>query len=117
MPLSLQDALDRCDGSLEILRAQVAFVLEDAPGYLADLEATLAAGRCREAERPAHSLTGSMLSVDADYAAVLARKIEFACQQDDAQEATGLFPELQVEVRRILAELASWSSERSEAAR
>jgi HPt (histidine-containing phosphotransfer) domain-containing protein len=106
--LAFDNVLDRLDGSVEILRQQIAFLLEDVPGHLVLLEEHAARGNMREAERLAHLVAGSMLSIDADPAVELARRLEAACHEGNRPQAANLAAQLRLEVQGILDALATW---------
>jgi signal transduction histidine kinase/DNA-binding response OmpR family regulator len=88
--------------------ALLQMFLEQVPAQLEQLDGAVALGELEEAQKCAHKLKGSLLTVDADELASLSQAVQFALAQGDVTQAESLLAEL---VRGVVALEASVRSE------
>jgi HPt (histidine-containing phosphotransfer) domain-containing protein len=73
------------DGDDVFIADLVRTYLEEAPTHLAAMEAAAAAGDIAAIVRPAHTLKSSSAAIGAMQLSSIAREIEFAGREDDAE--------------------------------
>jgi HPt (histidine-containing phosphotransfer) domain-containing protein len=98
---------ERVDGNVELLEELVGLFLDHSPRLLTQMEAALAQGDCRRAERAAHTLKGSLLNLCAITGAELALELEMAGQAEDRDRAQRILTVLHEECRRVRSELVA----------
>jgi signal transduction histidine kinase/DNA-binding response OmpR family regulator len=110
-PLDRAAALSRAGGDPEILRDVAALVLEHAPGWMAGIRDSLAAGDSRTLRRLAHTLKNSADNVGAGQGVAAAWRLESLAARENLAEARTALPELEREMSRLLPALARLTAE------
>ncbi len=94
-------ALARLEGDVELLREQMRFFLQDAPGLSADLGGAIARLDGKALQLAAHRLKGLVGNFDAQEAIQSAQRLEAMGQSEDFSEAGGVFQELEMQLARL----------------
>ena len=107
---SLREALlHHLDGNTELLRDMAKVFLETTPGMLADLRAAIDQKDCRQLERAAHTLKGSLSYLAATHAVGTAQTLEHMGRAGELSNAAESYAALERHLQGLwqaLAELA-----------
>ncbi len=103
--IDLSAALKAARGSREILARMLGALVDEAPRLLAALRVALADGDARGAHRAAHTLLGSLRSLEAPRARELCAAVQKDAQRGDLAAATARLPELEAQLRALLPHL------------
>jgi PAS domain S-box-containing protein len=109
-----QTALERTNGSEELLGEIVEIFLETCPEMLAAVRSAVASGDCEALARAAHSLKGAAASIAAGRVQQLALQLELAGKDGQADRAVSLCEKLEDEVATLRDVLSARSSGVSE---
>ena len=99
--VNLARALERMGGDRDLLVEMARFYLEDTPGLLQTLRASLQEQKAEEATRAAHSLKGLSANFDAHAAVQTALAVETAGRSGDLACAAALVPDLQAQIDEV----------------
>jgi len=110
LPMDLASAMERVDGSVELLKEMVALFLEEIPGLLATLHEAIKSGNARSVERAAHKLKGSVSNFSAQPSFEIALKLETAARDGNLSAAGPAFVELELEITRLKSAMANLDS-------
>lgn len=99
--LDFGPALARLEGDVELLREQMRFFLQDAPGLLADLGAAIARCDGTALNLAAHRLKGLVGNFDARAAMRAAQRLETKGHDEDFSEAGAVYQDLECELARL----------------
>ena len=94
-------ALERLDGSRDLLHDVVEFFFEDSPELLEQIHAGLEHGDGRRVERAAHSLKGLSANLEAPEVVEAARRLEQMAHQGDLAAAGPLIANLEQQIARL----------------
>jgi CheY-like chemotaxis protein/HPt (histidine-containing phosphotransfer) domain-containing protein len=94
-------ALERLDGSRDLLHDVVEFFFEDSPELLEEIHAGLEPGDGRRVERAAHSLKGLSANLEAPEVVEAARRLEQMAHQGDLAAAGPLIANLDQQIARL----------------
>jgi HPt (histidine-containing phosphotransfer) domain-containing protein len=97
--------------------ALLQLFLEQVPAQLEQLDGAVALGELDEAERCAHKLKGSLLTVGADELATLSQAAQFALAQSDVTQAESLVADLVRGVMQLEKSVKSELLQRTRATR
>jgi len=101
--IDVELALERTGGDLDLAKELGALLLEEAPKWLADLDAALARGDGATAARAAHTLKGQADHWGAKTAFEHAKRIELAARAGRLADAKTAAPHLRREIDGALA--------------
>ena len=94
-------ALERLDGSRDLLHDVVEFFFEDSPELLEEIHASLEHGDGRRVERAAHSLKGLSANLEAPEVVEAARRLEQMAHQGDLAAGGLLIASLEQQIARL----------------
>lgn len=96
--VDFDQALERVAGDESMLRELAEIFLEESPGWLDDIEASIADGDAEGVFRAAHDIKGSTEVFQAESAVQAAKQLEQMGRDDDLEEADEAFGALKAEV-------------------
>jgi len=99
------DALTRIDNDEELLDQLIEMFVADAPSYLVEIEAALAAGDWPRLVRGAHTLKGVLATFSAQRGEEQVKRLEKAARDADRDSVSELLPAVKAEVDAFLAAL------------
>ncbi|MEW5768861.1 MAG: ATP-binding protein [Pseudomonadota bacterium] len=99
------DALARIADDEELLATLVAMFREDAPTYLAEIDAALAAHDLTRLTRATHTLKGVLTTFSAHRAAAVALGMERLAKAGDVEACAALLPDVRAEMEALLGVL------------
>jgi two-component system sensor histidine kinase/response regulator len=103
-------ALERTDGSVELLREVAGLFQEECPRLLGEMRRALEARDPIALQRSAHALKGSVSNFGAPRAATAAARLEDTARSAPLDELRDLSRVLETEVHRLQDALAAWTS-------
>jgi two-component system, sensor histidine kinase and response regulator len=106
-------ALSAVEGDRELLREIIAAFLGEWPQLLAELEASVGAGRAPGVQRAAHTIKGAMRTLGAAGLYDLAEKLEQMGRTDELQAAASALSTLKAEAAGVIAELSRFVETRN----
>jgi two-component system, sensor histidine kinase and response regulator len=102
-------ALDRVGGDEDLLKELIAVFLEDYPGWLAELGASVAAADPPRVRRAAHTLKGAVDSVGGSSAYEAAFRLERMGAEGRLGGAAEAIAALEIEIHRLVPALAAYA--------
>lgn len=106
--LDLDRALDRMEGSREMLRELAELYLSESPGWLREAEEASAAGDAEALTRAAHDIKGSSDVFAADAATRTAEELERMGRGGDLEGADAVVERLRLQVERVREALSDF---------
>ena len=103
----IKDALDRVEGDRDLLEEIARIFMGECPGNMDAIRKALFAGDARLLERLAHTIKGAAANLSAAAVSAAAFKLEKLAAADNLAEARESAEKLQMEIGRLLPELAS----------
>jgi PAS domain S-box-containing protein len=104
-------ALDALGGDSDLLKIVVDAVLTECPTLITQLERAMAAKDARVVHRSAHTIKGSLRTLEAAQTAMMAEQIENAGRSGDLAGVAPLVPELKRELAAVLEELRQYAAQ------
>jgi HPt (histidine-containing phosphotransfer) domain-containing protein len=105
-----QAALARVQGDYELFSEIGVLFLKDCPKLLSQIGRAIESGNCRDLERAAHTLKGSVANFCAQAATDAALLLEQMGRNHDLEGVDQAFSMLEREIHRLIPELASHCS-------
>jgi CheY-like chemotaxis protein len=105
-----QAALARVQGDYGLFAEIGALFLKECPKLLSRIERAIDSGNCRDLERAAHTLKGSVANFCAQGAVDAALELELMGRNQDLQGVRQAFSTLEREIHRLIPELVACCS-------
>jgi HPt (histidine-containing phosphotransfer) domain-containing protein len=108
-PFDAAAALERTEGSEELLREVAALFREETPRLLDEIRTAMATSDARAVQRVAHALKGSVSHFGAPRAGAAAAALEHAAREAAGPELRERARVLEVEVQLLQDALREWA--------
>ena len=102
------EAIDRYDGDLEVLKMIIQSFIEETPGSIKAIATALNSGDGATAGAKSHALKGGASYIGAQRIQTMAMAMETAGKTGDLAAADQLLPRLKTEFERFRNEIASF---------
>lgn len=111
VPARFQAAVDRLDGSTELLREMAAITTEDIPHVLAACRSAIDAGQCTLAASHLHKLKGMLSTFESGAVTLEIQELVDLARTGQVAELRVRFTQYRGEINQLIQEIAQLAGE------
>ena len=100
-------ALENVGGNRDVLNEMIDLFTTECPKQMSEIQSAYHSGDVKRLIRSAHTLKGSVALFGADKATAAARRVEFMGRDNQLEEFTEAWSELQADIDKLMSDLAN----------